>query len=100
MASTLGTVAAGIAIIIFGYLIGFRKMLFLIIGYSESNFYGNKDKYAKRVGLFVVAFGSLIITMPFSVMVFGDIATEVYKYLVITMVIILVVVSNYWRFRY
>lgn len=54
MAGTLGTIAAGIAIIIFGCLIGFRKILFLIIGYSESNFYVNKDKYAKRVGWSVI----------------------------------------------
>lgn len=75
-------------------------MLFLIIGYREATFYGDKEKYARRMGSVTVALGIFIISMPLSLMVFGEHAKQMYEFLAIAFVILIAIIANYWRFRY
>lgn len=97
---SIATIVVGIFIIFLGYLIWFKKMLFLIIGYSENTFYGDKEKYAKRIGLLVIILGVFVIVMPLAVMVFGEIVEQIYKYFILIYVVIMLIVANYWRFRF
>ncbi|MFD0051076.1 DUF3784 domain-containing protein [Actinomycetes bacterium NPDC127524] len=100
---TLGTVAsivAGIFVIYLGYLIRAKKMLSLIIGYGDRTFYGDEDKYAKRTGLSAIILGILIITLPLAVWVFGEGSVQIYKYIIGVYAVLMIVVANYWRFRF
>ncbi|PAE14722.1 DUF3784 domain-containing protein [Virgibacillus sp. 7505] len=95
--STIATVVAGIFIIYLGYLIGVKKMLSLIIGYSDSTFDGDKDRYAKRTGLFTIILGIIVLVMPLAILILGEDAIQIYVYIIKVYVVILVVVTNYWR---
>jgi hypothetical protein len=98
--STIATIIAGIFIIYLGYLIGVKKMLSLIIGYSDSTFYGDKLKYAKRTGLTLIILGIIVLVMPLVVLVFGENVVQIYKYVIDVYAVIIVIVANYWRFRF
>ncbi|AIE61746.1 hypothetical protein [Bacillus methanolicus] len=98
--STIATIVVGIFIIYLGYLIGVKKMLPLIIGYSDKTFYGDKEKYAKRTGLLAIILGVLVLLMPLIVLIFGGVAEQIYKYIIGVYVVIMIIVTNYWRFRF
>lgn len=100
MINTISMIVAGLGIIMLGYLIWVKKMLQLIIGYNEATFYGDKDKYAKRMGLLAISLGVLVLSMPFAIMLFGDIVNQIYQILAMILVILIIVVANYWRFRF
>jgi hypothetical protein len=99
MASIIGTIIIGLIIILLGYLIWFKKMLFLIAGFRPDTFYGDESKYAKRMGLLAILMGILTVLLPFSIILFGHSATTIYEVLMITLVIAAIIVGNYWRFR-
>lgn len=97
---TLASIGAGIFIIYLGYLIRAKKMLSLIIGYSDSTFYGDKDKYAKRTGLSVILLGIAVLAMPLVIMIFGEGSVQIYKYVISVYAVIIIIVANDWRFRF
>ncbi len=97
---TLITIGIGIIIIYFGYLIGVKKMLSLIIGYDDNTFYGDKDKYAKRMGLTTIILGLLVITIPLIVLLFDEAVIQVFKIMIGVYVFIMIGIANYWRFRF
>ncbi|MGN1400317.1 MAG: DUF3784 domain-containing protein [Bacillus sp. (in: firmicutes)] len=98
--STIATIVAGIFIIYLGYLIGVKKMLSLIIGFSDSTFYGDKNKYAKRTGLTAIILGILVLVLPLIVLIFGEGFLQIYKYIIGIYVVIMLIIANYWRFRF
>jgi len=98
--SSIATIAAGLFIIYLGYLIGVKKMLTLIIGYSDHTFYGDKDKYAKRTGLSAIILGIIVLTIPIVILVIGESAIQFYKYMISVYVLLMIIVANYWRLRF
>lgn len=97
---TLITIGIGIIIIYFGYLIRVKKMLSLIIGYDDNTFYGDKDKYAKRMGLTTIILGLIVITIPFIVLLFDEAVIQVFKIMIGVYVFIMIGIANYWRLRF
>ncbi|MFS0781672.1 DUF3784 domain-containing protein [Bacillus sp. 1P06AnD] len=97
---SIATLGAGICIIYLGYLIGVKKMLTLLIGYSDKHFYGDKNKYTTRTGLTVIILGIIVISIPLSLLIFGGAALQFYKYIIGIYIIMMIVISNYWRFRF
>lgn len=97
---TITSIVVGLFIMYLGYLIEAKKMLSLIIGYSDNTFYGDKDKYAKRTGLSTIILGIILIAMPLVILVFGEGSVQIYKYIIGVYVVIMIIVANYWRFRF
>ncbi|WP_053218664.1 hypothetical protein [Virgibacillus senegalensis] len=79
------TITVGIFISYLGYLIGVKQMLTLIIGFKDSTFYGDKDEYAKRVGLSTIILGIGVLAFPFIVLFFGEGVAQIYKSLFVYM---------------
>lgn len=75
-------------------------MLTLIIGFSDSTFYGDKDKYAKRTGLTAIILGIIVLVMPLIVLAFGEGVVQIYKYVIGVYVVIMPIVANYSKFRF
>ena len=98
--STIATIMAGIFIIYLGYLIGVKKLLSSIIGFSDHTFYGDKNKYAKRTGFTAIMLGILVLVLPLIVLIFGEGVLQIYKYIIVIYVVIMLIVANYWRFRF
>ncbi|EOP60638.1 hypothetical protein IKQ_05890 [Bacillus cereus VDM053] len=63
-------------------------MLFLIIGYSDNNFFGDKDRLAKRVGIIILTIGVLTLFVPILITIFGSIVIYVYGGIVIFLCIL------------
>ncbi|MBS4209900.1 DUF3784 domain-containing protein [Bacillus sp. FJAT-50079] len=98
--SMIASIIVGIFLIYFGYLIAVKKMLSLIIGFNENTFYGDKNQYAKRSGLSAIILGILVLVMPLVVLVFGEAVIQSYKYIIGLYVVLMIIVANYWRFRF
>ncbi|MGE7603529.1 DUF3784 domain-containing protein [Peribacillus sp. NPDC097675] len=80
----------GLIIVISGCLIWFKKMLFLIAGYNESSFFGNKDKLAKRAGIIIILLGIVTILFPYFQNSLGDTAEVIYPSIIIIGVVLLI----------
>ena len=66
------TLVLGLAFLIFGYLIFFKKKYFLINGFREDFKSGRKDeKYAKRVGMVEFVIGIIALIMSASLILFA-----------------------------
>lgn len=72
------TSIVGLVLILVGYLIWFKKMLFLIAGYNESTFEGDKEKLAKATGIVCMIIGIVTILFPFFLYYFGNIAGGIF----------------------
>lgn len=72
------TAIVGLICIFTGYLIWFKKMLFLIAGYRDDTFDGDKDKLAKGTGFVLILAGIMTIILPYSLYFFGNIMGVVY----------------------
>lgn len=75
------TSIVGFILILLGYLIWYKKMLFLIAGYNEITFEGDKEKLAKGTGIVLILLGIVLIVLPFFLYWFGN--TPVYCLLAI-----------------
>ncbi|MBX4163801.1 DUF3784 domain-containing protein [Priestia megaterium] len=71
---------------LFSYLIGYKKMLFLIIGYKDELFLGDKDKLSKRVGIIAFLLGIITLLLPLGVNWLGNIVINIYVFIVIILV--------------
>lgn len=59
------TSIVGFILILLGYLIWYKKMLFLIAGYNEITFEGDKEKLAKGTGIVLILLGIVLIVLPY-----------------------------------
>jgi Domain of unknown function (DUF3784) len=50
---------------LFSWLIWKKKKLWLIAGYQESEFKGDKENLAKTMGIFCLTIGVFVIALPF-----------------------------------
>ncbi|MTH54620.1 DUF3784 domain-containing protein [Bacillus mangrovi] len=66
--------AVGILLFVMAYLIWKKKHLYLIAGYSEEAFKGDKEKLARTMGLFCAVIGLLTLFLPFGLDFIGDAA--------------------------
>ncbi|MGE8036603.1 DUF3784 domain-containing protein [Lysinibacillus sp. KCTC 33748] len=64
--------------VIMGYLTHIKKKLWLIAGYQEESFLGDKDKLAKLFGLFSYIVGIATFLLPFGLDFFGIISGIIY----------------------
>ncbi|UPW85116.1 DUF3784 domain-containing protein [Lysinibacillus sp. Ag94] len=65
-------------IIFIGYLIHIKKKLWLIAGYQEDCFIGDKDKLAKLFGVFSYIVGITTLLLPFKLEFLGLISAIIY----------------------
>ncbi|MEH7387023.1 DUF3784 domain-containing protein [Bacillus sp. JJ1521] len=98
--SSIAIIVAGVFIIYLGYLIRVKKKLSLIIGFSETTFYGEKDKYAKRTGVTAIILRVIVLLMPLVVSVFGESVIQIYKVIIGVYIVKMLIVANYWRLRF
>ncbi|MFJ6208747.1 DUF3784 domain-containing protein [Lysinibacillus sp. NPDC092081] len=61
-----------------GYLIHVKKELWLIAGYQEDSFNGDKDKLAKLFGVFSYIVGIATFLLPFGLEFWGIISGIIY----------------------
>ncbi|EOW9526457.1 DUF3784 domain-containing protein [Bacillus cytotoxicus] len=62
----------GMLIIMLGYQIHIKKRLFLLAGYQEETFVGDKEKLAKISGFFSYTIGIVTILLPFGLETIGN----------------------------
>ncbi|PWA07814.1 hypothetical protein DCC39_16080 [Pueribacillus theae] len=79
---------------LFGYLIWKKKMLFLIAGYDEETFVGDKEKLAKMTGIFSIFIGVITFVLPFGLETIGSISGIVYTVIILISTIIFVIKIN------
>lgn len=79
---------AALVIFLFSYLLWKKKMLFLLIGFNEKEFLGDKEKLAKRVGIITTIIGIATLLLPVFTYIFGQNAISYYGIIVILLVII------------
>ncbi|WJE54274.1 DUF3784 domain-containing protein [Bacillus cereus] len=84
----------GMLMIILGYQIHIKKRLFLLAGYQEETFVGDKEKLAKIAGIFSYVMGITTALLPFGLEAIGDAAGIVYGIFVVISTIVLVIWSN------
>ncbi|MGE7837394.1 DUF3784 domain-containing protein [Viridibacillus arvi] len=72
------TTIVGLICIVLGYLVWYKKMLFLIAGYNEATFEGDKEKLAKGTGVVLIISGIVTILFPFSLYWFGNTVGIIY----------------------
>ncbi|PFX89992.1 DUF3784 domain-containing protein [Bacillus mycoides] len=65
-------------IVVIGYQIHIKKRLFLIAGYQENTFIGDKNKLAKLFGIFTYIIGIATFLLPFGLEFFGSISGIIY----------------------
>jgi hypothetical protein len=65
-------------IIFMGFLIHVKKKLWLIAGYQEDSFIGNKVKLAKLFGVFSYIVGIATFLLPFGLEFWGNISGIIY----------------------
>ncbi len=78
-------------IVIMGYQIHIKKQLFLIAGYQEATFIGDKNKLAKLFGMFAYIVGIATFLLPFGLKFFGDISGKIYATCIITGIVFVLV---------
>ncbi|MEN1935268.1 DUF3784 domain-containing protein [Paenibacillus sp. 102] len=84
----------GMLIIILGYQIHMKKRLFLLAGYQEETFVGDKEKLARISGFFSYVIGIITVLLPFALEAIGDAAGIGYGIFVVISTMVLVIWSN------
>ncbi|MGG0664358.1 DUF3784 domain-containing protein [Viridibacillus arvi] len=83
------TTIVGLICIVLGYLVWYKKMLFLIAGYNEATFEGDKEKLAKGTGVVLIISGIVTILFPFSLYWFGNTVGIIYCPILIIGIIVI-----------
>jgi hypothetical protein len=65
-------VLIGLLFFLFAWLIWKKKKLWLIAGYQESEFQGDKNKLARDMGIFCMIIGVIIMISPFAIHYIGE----------------------------
>ncbi len=91
----------GIICLLFAYLIGVKKILFLLINYNDFTFLGDKEKLSKRMGIILFIIGVFTIFMPLLLMVFGVLIKSIYIAIIIALVLLasLFIVVPYFQIK-
>lgn len=91
----------GIICLLFAYLIGVKKILFLLINYNDFTFLGDKEKLSKRMGIILFIIGLFTIFMPLLLMVFGVLIKSIYIAIIIALVLLasLFIVVPYFQIK-
>ena len=84
------TSIVGLICIVLGYLIWYKKMLFLIAGYNEATFEGDKEKLAKGTGIVLIISGIVTILLPYFLYWFGNTMGIIYCLLIIIGIIVII----------
>ncbi|HEK9102478.1 DUF3784 domain-containing protein [Bacillus pfraonensis] len=84
----------GMLIIILGYQTHIKKRLFLLTGYQEETFIGDKKKLAKIAGFFSYVIGIATALLPFGLEAIGDAAEISYGVFVVISTIVLIIWGN------
>ncbi|PFA25180.1 DUF3784 domain-containing protein [Bacillus cereus] len=84
----------GMLIIILRYQIHIKKRLFLLAGYQEETFVGDKEKLAKIAGIFSYVIGITTALLPFGLETIGDATGIGYGIFVVISTIALVIWGN------
>lgn len=71
-----------------------KKRLFLLAGYQEETFVGDKNKLAKLSGVFSYIVGVVTIILPFGLEKIGDVVGIVYAILVVLGTIMFLIKAN------
>lgn len=71
-------IVLALSIIFMGYQIYIKKKLWLIAGYQEESFTGDKDKLAKLFGIFSYIVGIATFLLPFGLEYLGSISGIIY----------------------
>ena len=77
-----------------GYQIHIKKKLWLIAGYQEETFVGDKERLAKVSGVFLYVVGITTFLLPFGLESIGDIVAITYAVLVILGILLVIVWGN------
>lgn len=67
-------------------------MLFLIIGYKDELFLGDKDRLSKRVGVIAFLLGIITLLLPLGVELLGNIVINIYAFIVFILVLLTMVI--------
>ncbi|MEB2301253.1 DUF3784 domain-containing protein [Lysinibacillus xylanilyticus] len=78
IAGYITCIVLALIIIFMGYLIHIKKKLWLIAGYQEDSFLGDKDKLAKLFGLFSYIVGIATFLLPFGLEFWGIVSGMIY----------------------
>lgn len=91
----------GIICLLFAYLIGVKKILFLLINYNDFTFLGDKEKLSKRMGIILFIIGVFTTFMPLLLMVFGVLIKSIYIAIIIALVLLvsLFIVVPYFQIK-
>ncbi|MFP3394229.1 DUF3784 domain-containing protein [Brevibacillus sp. SIMBA_076] len=71
-----------------------KKRLFLLAGYQEETFVGDKNKLAKLSGVFSYIVGVATILLPFGLEKIGDVVGIVYAILIVLGTIVFLIKAN------
>lgn len=74
---------ASLLMILLGYLIWAKKKLFLIAGYDEETFEGDKEKLAKAMGMFSIFVGILVFIFPFTLEYIGSFTGYIFAIIIV-----------------
>lgn len=88
------TTIVGLICIFLGYLIWFKKMLFLIAGYNDATFEGDKEKLAKGTGIVLILAGIVTISLPYFLYLFGNTMGVVYCLLIVIGILVIFLVKS------
>lgn len=78
IAGFITCIVLAIIIIFMGYQIHIKQKLWLIAGYQEDSFVGDKDKLAKLFGIFSYIVGIATFLLPFGLEFWGDVSGIIY----------------------
>ncbi|GMN98896.1 DUF3784 domain-containing protein [Parageobacillus thermoglucosidasius] len=93
----LGVIICSIAsllMILLGYLIWAKKKLFLIAGYDEETFVGDKEKLAKAMGMFSIFVGILIFIFPFTLEYIGSFTGYIFAIIIVLGTMVMFIYVN------
>lgn len=88
------TTIVGVICIFIGYLIWFKKMLFLIASYNDATFAGDKEKLAKEAGFVLILAGIMVILLPYFLYFFGYMMGVIYCGLMLIGLLVIFLIKN------
>jgi Domain of unknown function (DUF3784) len=80
--------------ILLGYLIWAKKKLFLIAGYDEETFVGDKEKLVKAMGMFSIFIGILTFILPFTLEYIGSFTGYIFAIVIVLGTIVMFIYVN------
>ncbi|PYE97784.1 DUF3784 domain-containing protein [Bacillus sp. 196mf] len=94
LAGFLVCLFVGLLIIFLVYQIHVKKRLFLLAGYQEETFVGDKNKLAKLSGAFSYIVGVATIILSLSLEKIGDVVSIIYAILIVLGTVVFIIKAN------